>query len=637
MKDMNGRILTLAVSALIAVAFASDAFAQSSPPFPFIYHGEAKTADGSPVPDGHRIVAVIGDYVSEPVGVVNGMYKELTVGPSSNQYFDMPIKFVLWNVEAEQTEDFTRVGFPAFKTLDLTFPRLPDLTTPPTASATPTPFPTATPAPTPTPTPTTKSPPPFPFIYKGAVNTSDGSPVPDGHQIVVVIGDYMSEPVEVVNGRYRDLTVAPSNSHFFNRPIKFVLWDVEAEQVDEFRRVGFPAFRTLDLIFPRLPDPTPSPTAVTTPTPTPTATPVPTATPTPTPTATPVPTSTPTPTPVRAEPMVFLSGLVVAYGGPIAPESSLTARIGEDYESVPVPIADAGGFSALVVDPQDAALIGKRIEFYVNGHRARTMGTYVSGAFETDFDIIVSGLPTPTATAVPPTVTPTPWPTATRVPLTATPTPTPTATPVPPTATPAPAQPTTFISGVVVADEAAIPAESFLIARIGEDYESAPAPISEDGSYSGLVVDPQNTDLIGETVEFFVNGHKARTTATYSSGGFIRNLDIVVAGLPTPTAIPVPPTVTPTSTAVPPTVTPTSTAVPPTVTPTSTAVPPTLVPATPTPTSIPEEPPSEPEEPEAPGCYSIASVTPATGTASMALLLAPLGLIFALRRLRRRD
>ena len=655
MKGKNGRILMLAATVLVAAVFVSDAFAQSPPPFPFIYKGAAETSDGSPVPDGLQIVAVIGDYRSEPVEVVNGRYRDLTVAPSSSRSFNRPIKFVLWDVEAEQTEEFKRVGFPTFKTLDLTFPRLPDPTLTPTAVTTPTPTPTVTPVPTATPVTIVKSPPPFPFIYKGAAETSDGSPVPDGLQIVVVIGDYRSEPVEVVNGRYRDLTVAPSSSRSFNRPIKFVLWDVEAEQTEKFKRVGFPTFKTLDLTFPRLPDPTPTPTAVTTPTPTATPVPTPTPTVTPVPTPTRVPTATPTSTPVKAEPMVFVSGLVVALGAPISSGSSLTAGIGEDYESVSVPITDAGGYSGVVVDPQDTALIGQTVEFFVNGHRARTTWTYVSGAFEKDFDIVVVGPPMPTATPVPPTATPTPTPTATPVPPTATPTPTPTATPVPPTTTPAPARPITFISGVVVTHGAPIPPESFLTARIGEGYESTAVPVAEDGGYNGLVVDPQDTALIGQTVEFFVNGHRARTTWTYSSGEFKRNFDIVVAGLPTPTATPIPPTVTPTSTPIPPTstpapptstpipptVTPTATPIPPTVAPTATPIPPTPTPAPPTPTatraSLSQEPQSGPADMEAPGCYSIAHVTPATGTANMILLLAPLGLVFALRHFRRRD
>ena len=42
------------------------------------------------------------------------------------------------------------------------------------------------------------APPPFPFIYKGTAETVDGAAVPDGLQIVAVIDDYKSEPVDVV-------------------------------------------------------------------------------------------------------------------------------------------------------------------------------------------------------------------------------------------------------------------------------------------------------------------------------------------------------------------------------------------------------------------------------------------------------
>ena len=294
-----------------------------------------------------------------------------------------------------------------------------------------------------------QAPPPFPFIYKGTAKTSDGAAVPDGLQIFAIVGNYQSEPVDVVNGRYRDLTVGPESNASFNMDVIFVLWDIEADQTDTFTRVGFPAFRNLNLTFPRLPDPTPTPTVITTPTATPTQTPVPTATPTPT--HTPVA----TPTPITAEPMTFVSGFVVVSGAPVPADSMLTARIGS-YESAPVPVASDGGYSGLFVDPQDTSLIGQTIDFFVNGHRARTTSTYESGAFKREFDILVVGLPTPaptespvptpTPTSVPPTVTPAPTATPTSVPpppvptpvATPTPTPAPTATHVPPTATQVP-------------------------------------------------------------------------------------------------------------------------------------------------------------------------------------------------------
>ncbi len=293
-----------------------------------------------------------------------------------------------------------------------------------------------------------QAPPPFPFIYKGSATTMDGAAVPDGFQIVAVIDDYTSEPATVQDGQYRDLTVAPDTGDYFNMSIKFVLWDVEALETEDYKRVGFPEFRTLNLTFPNLPEPTPTPTGIATPTAVPTDTPIPTPTlvptPTPVPTATPVPTPTPTPTetPIpAAEPMTFVSGLVIVSGAPIPADSTLTAKIG-DYESSAASVGGDGAFSGLIVDPgADATnLIGMEIEFYFNGHQARTTATYVSGAFERDFDILVVGLPTPTPVPTDtPVPTPTPVPTATPVPTnTPEPTPTPTNTPVPPTATPVP-------------------------------------------------------------------------------------------------------------------------------------------------------------------------------------------------------
>ena len=419
--------------------------------------------------------------------------------------------------------------------------------------------------------------PPFPFFYEGTAKTSDGASVPDGLQIFAIVGNYQSEPVDVENGRYKNLTVGPESSDFFNKDIIFVLWDVEADETATFTRVGFPTFRTLNLTFPRLPDPTPTPTVVTTPTATPTQTPVPTATPTPT--HTPVA----TPTPITAEPMTFVSGFVVVSGAPVPADSMVTARIAS-YESAPVPVASDGGYSGLFVDPQDTSLIDQTIDFYVNGHRARTTSSYESGAFKREFDILVVGLPTPA-----PTETPVPTPTPTSVPPTATPAPTATATSVPPPPVPTPvATPT-----------------------------PTPAPTAT----------PTATRVPPTATQVPPTATQVPPTATQVP----------------PTATQVPPTATqvpPTATQVPPTATqvpPTATRVPP---PTATRVPPTETPVlpTPTPTLAPLSQPSGPgaEEDSGGGCGSAPGVTPATGTANMLLLLAPLGLIFTLRRFRRR-
>ncbi|MCH8247894.1 MAG: hypothetical protein IH951_16030, partial [Bacteroidetes bacterium] len=128
------------------------------------------------------------------------------------------------------------------------------------------------------------------------------------------------------------------------------------------------------------------------------------------------------------------------------------------------------------------------------------------------------------------------------------PTPTPTATPVPPTATPTPlaALPALY-SGFVIVAGGTVPDRPELVARIG-DYQSLPASIDGE-QYRNLVVDPDDIGLVGQTVEFFLNGVKARNTDAYESGKVDRDFDLVFIGLPTPTATP---TVTPTSTPVPP-------------------------------------------------------------------------------------
>ena len=122
---------------------------------------------------------------------------------------------------------------------------------------------------------------------------------------------------------------------------------------------------------------------------------------------------------------------------------------------------------------------------------------------------------------------------------------------------------------------------------------------------------------------------------------------------PTPTLIPVPPTAapTPTSTPAPQTVTPSPTPVPPTTTPTAVPTatptpappPPTATPtATPTSTQTPVPPTTTPtagpsisppaEEPAAACSSTFGPTPPLTGLGNILLLVAPLGLVAAMRR-----
>ena len=347
-------------------------------------------------------------------------------------------------------------------------------------------------------------PPPGGIVYYGNASVN-GEPVQDGHAIIARVGDYESKPVIVSEGKYAALSVAAEAS-LTGQTISFFLGDVPADQTDTYQPHGIPVIKTgFDLTFSALPEPTPVPT------------PIPADSPTPAPTQPPAQVQVPDPTPASADPMVFISGLVVVLGVPQAPaDSILVARIGDDYQSDPPDEITTGGtYAGLLVDPGDTSFEGAEIRFFLNGIPARTTAVYQSGKLERNFDILFTEYPTPLPTHTPvPTNTPIPTPTNTPVP-------TPTHTPVPPTSTPAPTQ--------------------------------TPIPT------------------------------------------------------PVPTNTPIPPTSTPVPTPIPATVQP-----------------------DPTPTvAAPAE--------EAGGCFSVTEVSPLTGAANALLLIAPLGLIFGLRSVRRRE
>ena len=256
-----------------------------------------------------------------------------------------------------------------------------------------------------------QSPPPAPTVYSGTA-TAGGAPVPDGYQIVARVvanvGTYQSDPVTVRGGRYGALAVSPPGVEFSGRTITFHLGDVQAMETGAYRSAGRPEIKTgFNLTFPSVPEPTPTPT--------------------------PVP-PTPTVKPVQALPGVF-SGTIVVAGGTVPAEAVLVARIGS-YESLPASI-QGESYRNLVVDPGDTSALGQAVEFFLNGVKSRNDVSYESGMQRHDFDLVFTGLPTPTPTVTPVPPTATPEPTATPTPVPPTPTPQPTATPTPlPTATP---------------------------------------------------------------------------------------------------------------------------------------------------------------------------------------------------------
>ena len=118
--------------------------------------------------------------------------------------------------------------------------------------------------------------PSFPLIFSGQV-TIEGQPTPDGLQIFARVLEYESNPVEVKDGNYSALAVAPSRSGYVGRPIRFYatygFGEVQAVEMVTYRTPTLEDFtRTRSLFFQSLPAPPPTPT----PSPTPTMTPTPT-------------------------------------------------------------------------------------------------------------------------------------------------------------------------------------------------------------------------------------------------------------------------------------------------------------------------------------------------------------------------
>jgi hypothetical protein len=258
-----------------------------------------------------------------------------------------------------------------------------------------------------------QSPPPLPTIFIGDATVA-GEAAPDGIVIFARVGDYTSDITLVENGRYV-LTVGPPDTTYANKLITFHIEDVQADETTPFIPTSLPTVKSgFNLNFPNLPIPTP------------TSTPIPTA------------------TPLVALPAAY-AGIIIVAGGSVPENARLVARIGDGYESLPgVVTASTGEYFGIVLDPIDIKFVGRTVEFYLNGVKARTTTIYENGVSNRSLDIIFTDFPTPTPIPVPPTSTPVP-PTPTNTPLPATETPvppTPTETALPATETPVPATPT---------------------------------------------------------------------------------------------------------------------------------------------------------------------------------------------------
>ena len=293
------------VTAFVAVAFAltaarDHASAQGLPPSSVTYSGTA-TAGGSPVPDGYVITARIGDYLSQPIEIRDGNYVGLQVAAPTTAHVGRDITFLIGDEPANEKDAYHPTGTPSFKSLNLTFGRLPSVTPTPVATATPTVEAGETPVAPPSPPPGGGV--PNASTYSGRLSAA-GAEIPEGMELVARIGSYASEPALIKGDSYSGLVVNPADATLVNGEIEFFLSGIRSATTATFRGGEF--IENFTLVFFGFPTPTPAaPAAMPTPTPTrvpPTPVPPTPVPPTPVP-PTPVPPTSVPPTPVPPTPV----------------------------------------------------------------------------------------------------------------------------------------------------------------------------------------------------------------------------------------------------------------------------------------------------------------------------------------------
>ena len=84
--------------------------------------------------------------------------------------------------------------------------------------------------------------------------------MPDGFTLRGQVGEYVSNLVPIINRKYELLVINPSDTLFADAEIVFLLDDILANEKDVLFVLGIPVLKLgFDLIFPNLPDMTPTP------------------------------------------------------------------------------------------------------------------------------------------------------------------------------------------------------------------------------------------------------------------------------------------------------------------------------------------------------------------------------------------
>jgi len=90
----------------------------------------------------------------------------------------------------------------------------------------------------------------FPSVYSGSIVVA-GAEIPTNAVLTAKIGDYTSSPAIISGDSFQNLVISPGNSTFIDKPIIFMLNNVQSEPIDELYTPG--STKDIKLFFVGLP------------------------------------------------------------------------------------------------------------------------------------------------------------------------------------------------------------------------------------------------------------------------------------------------------------------------------------------------------------------------------------------------
>ena len=90
----------------------------------------------------------------------------------------------------------------------------------------------------------------YPSVYSGSILVA-GTEIPDNAVLTAKIGDYISSQAIITGNSFQNLVISPGNSTYIDKPIIFMLNNVESEPIVELYKPGL--IKDLKLIFVGLP------------------------------------------------------------------------------------------------------------------------------------------------------------------------------------------------------------------------------------------------------------------------------------------------------------------------------------------------------------------------------------------------